>query len=143
MRASLPGWDDTARRVAEAIHQASEETMSGFSTDWLDLREDADRRARDAGLEARLAEHLPGVTACASSILAAAPARMLAPGPDLPDGQAWRFVDHDVDLLAAARAGKDGGVGDAQDDLRRQTTRYHLSHGRSERRPANRDPARR
>jgi SAM-dependent methyltransferase len=79
--------------------------MSGFSTDWLDLREDADRRARDAGLEARLAAHLAGRDSLRIVDLGCgtgANARALA--PHLPDGQAWRFVDHDVDLLAAAQA---------------------------------------
>ncbi len=34
--------------------------MSGFSLDWLDLRETADRRARDAGLLARAKHWLRG-----------------------------------------------------------------------------------
>jgi len=79
--------------------------MSGFSTEWLDLRETADRRTRDAGLEARLAEHFAGHDdlrivdlGCGTG----ANARALA--PHLPGGQSWRFVDHDVDLLAAAQA---------------------------------------
>ncbi len=79
--------------------------MSGFSTHWLDLREDADRRARSAGLEARLAAHFAGRQqldivdlGCGTG----ANARALA--PSLPGAQAWRFVDHDADLLAAAQA---------------------------------------
>jgi len=78
--------------------------MSGFSTDWLDLREDADRRARDAGLEARLCQHFAGREhlrivdlGCGTG----ANARVLA--PSLPGAQSWRFVDNDPNLLAAAR----------------------------------------
>jgi len=79
--------------------------MSGFSTQWLDLREDADRRARDAGLEARLAERFAtrdDLRIVDLGCGTGANARALA--PHLPGGQAWRFVDHDVDLLAAAQA---------------------------------------
>jgi SAM-dependent methyltransferase len=79
--------------------------MSGFSTDWLDLREEADRRARDAGLEARLAEHFSGreqLNIVDLGCGTGANARVLA--PSLLGAQTWRFVDHDVELLAAARA---------------------------------------
>ena len=79
--------------------------MSGFSTDWLDLREAADRRARDAGLEARLAEHFSGrkqLNIVDLGCGTGANARILA--PNLEGAQTWRFVDHDADLLAAARA---------------------------------------
>lgn len=79
--------------------------MSGFSPHWLDLREEADLRARDAGLEARLSqyfarqEHLRVVDlGCGTG----ANARALA--PHLPARQHWRFVDHDAVLLAAARS---------------------------------------
>jgi hypothetical protein len=79
--------------------------MSGFSTDWLDLREAADRRARDAGLEARLAEYFSGreqLTIVDLGCGTGANARVLA--PNLPGAQNWRFIDHDAELLAAARA---------------------------------------
>jgi SAM-dependent methyltransferase len=95
--------------------------MSGFSTDWLDLREEADRRARDAGLEALLAEHFSGrerLNIVDLGCGTGANARVLA--PNLPGAQTWCFVDHDRDLLAAARARMvdwAAGVGDAQGDL--------------------------
>ncbi|MFP3921527.1 MAG: class I SAM-dependent methyltransferase [Dichotomicrobium sp.] len=79
--------------------------MSGFSTDWLDLREDADLRARDAGLEARLSANFAGrerVRVVDLGCGTGANARALA--PHLPARQHWRFLDHDAALLAAARS---------------------------------------
>jgi SAM-dependent methyltransferase len=79
--------------------------MSGFSTDWLDLREEADQRARDADLEARLADHFAGREELRIVDLGCgtgANARALA--AHLPRVQHWRFVDNDPALLAAARA---------------------------------------
>ncbi len=78
--------------------------MSGFSTDWLDLREAADQRARDAGLEARLAAHFAGREELRVVDLGCgtgANARALA--PHLSRSQHWRFVDNDPALLTAAR----------------------------------------
>lgn len=95
--------------------------MSGFSTGWLDLRERADRRARDAALAARLAGHFAGRErlhivdlGCGTG----ANCRALAPA--LPGAQSWRFIDHDADLLAASRARMAGwaaSLGDPQGDL--------------------------
>jgi len=79
--------------------------MSGFSTDWLDLREEADQRARDADLEARLADHFAGREELRIVDLGCgtgANARALA--AHLPRVQHWRFADNDAALLAAARA---------------------------------------
>ncbi|MGJ3262539.1 MAG: SAM-dependent methyltransferase [Salinarimonas sp.] len=79
--------------------------MSGFSPDWLDLREAADHRARDRALEARLASCLGdrgavhvvdlgcGLGSNLRGLYRALPAR-----------QSWRLVDHDPALLAGARA---------------------------------------
>jgi len=96
--------------------------MSGFSTDWLDLREAADQNARNAGLEARLAEHFSGrerLNIVDLGCGTGANARALA--PNLPGAQTWRFVDHDGELLAAARARMAdwaAAAGDAQGQLR-------------------------
>lgn len=78
--------------------------MTGFSTDWLDLREEADQRARDADLEARLAAHFAAREELRIVDLGCgtgANARALT--SHLPRVQHWRFVDNDVALLAAAR----------------------------------------
>ncbi|MGY2047397.1 class I SAM-dependent methyltransferase [Methylobacterium sp. JK268] len=79
--------------------------MSGFSPEWLALREPADHAARDAGLVAALARALaarPG------------PVRILDLGCGtgsnlrglsalLPGPQHWTLIDHDPALLAVAR----------------------------------------
>lgn len=78
--------------------------MSGFSADWLALREPADRRARNPRIAQALAERFgdDGRTAvvdlgCGSGSNLRALAPLLAPEQD------WRLVDHDPGLLAAAR----------------------------------------
>ncbi|WP_176086106.1 class I SAM-dependent methyltransferase [Martelella sp. HB161492] len=78
--------------------------MSRFQIDWLDLREAADRTARDRDLIAMLAGHIaslpdPGVVdlGCGTG----ATYRALAPA--LPDGARWLMVDNDPALLAVAR----------------------------------------
>jgi SAM-dependent methyltransferase len=79
--------------------------MSGFSPEWLALREPADVRARDPGLLAALATHLDGRgeidvvdlgCGTGSNIRSTAPA--------LGPMQAWTLVDYDPVLLEAARA---------------------------------------
>jgi hypothetical protein len=78
--------------------------MSGFSPEWLALREPADHRARnEAARDAALA-HLKGKPAprlvdlgCGSG------SNLRALAPLLPDGQIWRLVDADPILLQAAR----------------------------------------
>jgi SAM-dependent methyltransferase len=95
--------------------------MTGFSTDWLDLREEADQRARDADLEARLAAHFAGREELRIVDLGCgtgANARALT--SHLPRVQHWLFVDNDVALLAAARgrmAEWGAAAGDPQGDL--------------------------
>ena len=77
--------------------------MSGFSPDWLALREPADHAARDPGLVAALARVLPGpVRAVDLGCGSGSNLRALAPhlGPD----QDWVLVDHDPALLIAARS---------------------------------------
>ncbi len=95
--------------------------MSGFSTDWLNLREEADQRARDADLEARLADQFARREELRIVDLGCgtgANARALS--PHLPRVQHWRFLDNDPALLAAARARMaewGDAVGDPQGDL--------------------------
>jgi hypothetical protein len=78
--------------------------MSGFSADWLDLREAADHRARNAELRDAVARFLAGREhveivdlACGSG----SDLRGLA--PVLPARQTWRLLDHDPLLLRAAQ----------------------------------------
>ncbi|MEP9351854.1 SAM-dependent methyltransferase [Xanthobacter sp. KR7-225] len=78
--------------------------MSGFSPDWLALREDADRRARSAAIDAAVAAALaafPEPRICDLGAGTGASLRALAPllGPR----QHWVLVDHDPALAAAAR----------------------------------------
>lgn len=79
--------------------------MSGFSPDWLDLRESADHRARDAGLVGRLAESLAGrpEPIAIVDLGCGLGSNLRALAPRLPSAQSWRLVDHDPALLAAAR----------------------------------------
>jgi SAM-dependent methyltransferase len=75
-----------------------------FSEDWLALREPVDHRSRDPGLLDELSRHLAqrrAVTVVDLGCGAGSNLRALA--PRLPDRQAWRLVDHDPALLAAAR----------------------------------------
>lgn len=79
--------------------------MSGFSAQWLALREPADRAARSRdvaeALSARLAQraHVHVVDlGCGTG------SNLRATAPLLPARQSWRLVDHDPALLQAARA---------------------------------------
>ncbi len=78
--------------------------MSGFSADWLRLREPADHRARDAGLAKALAAHFHGRQAVTLLDLGCgAGSNLRALAPMLPMSQHWRLADHDRELLDAAR----------------------------------------
>lgn len=76
--------------------------MSAFAPQWLDLREPADRRARDAGVLAALARHFGNRAQITVTDLGCGTgATMRALGPHLPVRQRWRLVDHDAGLLDA------------------------------------------
>lgn len=78
--------------------------MSGFSADWLALREPADRRARAAALEAALAARLASVAPLSVVDLGCGTGSNLrALAPKLGARQSWLLVDRDPALLAAAR----------------------------------------
>ena len=79
--------------------------MSGFSADWLALREGADHAARNRRLlgllEARFAgrEHMRVL-----DLACGAGSNLRGQALHLPPRQSWRLVDHDPQLLDAARA---------------------------------------
>ena len=78
--------------------------MTGFSADWLALREPADHRARNAKLAHAVTSYFEGwrpVTVIDMGCGTGSNLRATAPllGPD----QFWTLVDYDAQLLAAAR----------------------------------------
>jgi SAM-dependent methyltransferase len=78
--------------------------VSGFSTDWLALREPADHRARSPALLQELRSRFAGREAVTVVDLGCGTGSNLrACVPYLPARQAWTLVDHDSGLLAAAR----------------------------------------
>lgn len=91
--------------------------MSGFSADWLALREGADHRARDAGLAARAAGLFAGRAGVAIVDLGSgAGSNLRAFAPLLPARQIWTLVDHDPALLSAARRALAGWADRAADE---------------------------
>jgi SAM-dependent methyltransferase len=82
--------------------------VSGFSAEWLALREPFDAAARAAGLVTGLAPHLAPATRDAPleivDLGAGAGSNLRYLAPRLGGPQRWRLVDHDPDLLAAAFA---------------------------------------
>ncbi len=79
--------------------------MSGFSPEWLALREPADVRARDPGLSMALAAHLAGREQIEVVDLGCGTgANIRTTAPALGPVQNWTLVDYDPVLLEAARA---------------------------------------
>jgi hypothetical protein len=75
--------------------------MSGFSAEWLALREPYDRRARNGQVLGAVAAAFADQPAVAVVDLACgAGASLRAIGPRLPPQQSWRLVDNDLGLLA-------------------------------------------
>src|SRR4051812_31890689 len=80
--------------------------MSGFSAEWLELREPYDLRARNPQV-------LEAVTSCfksrpsiqISDLACGAGSTLRALSSCLPDRQSWKLIDNDFDLLARATAG--------------------------------------
>lgn len=86
--------------------------MSGFSADWLDLREAADRAARDAGLLAEAAAYADGVAdALVVDLGCGTGSTLRAMGPALRTPVDWLLVDADLDLLLEAERRAAGAPG--------------------------------
>ena len=77
--------------------------MSGFSADWLALREpfDAAARAQAGAVAERAAEWLGPAPRRIVDLACGTGANLRALAPRLGRGQHWRMVDHDAALLAA------------------------------------------
>jgi hypothetical protein len=81
--------------------------MSGFSAEWLAMREPYDRAARNGAVRDALAGAFRGQTSIAVVDLACGTgATLRAIGAHLPPRQSWRLVDNDLGLLA--RASREG-----------------------------------
>jgi hypothetical protein len=79
--------------------------MSGFSADWLALREPFDLRARDQKVLDAVATSLDPLSTMQVVDLACGTGSTLrALSPDLPPRQNWKLIDNDLGLLARARA---------------------------------------
>jgi len=77
--------------------------MSGFSAEWLALREPYDRAARNGAVRDVLASAFRAHRAIAVVDLACGTgATLRAIGAHLPPRQSWRLVDNDLGLLAKA-----------------------------------------
>jgi SAM-dependent methyltransferase len=78
--------------------------MSGFSADWLALREPADHRARSRDLlDALAAAFRDRDEITVVDLGCGTGSNLRACAPHLPKRQDWRVVDHDPGLLGAAR----------------------------------------
>ena len=93
----LPRWPDTVDTIANVLR-----ARSGFSPDWLALRQDADRRARSVDLIGTLSRDLSERADKTIGILdlgAGAGANLRALAPHLAEGQRWVLADNDPKLL--------------------------------------------
>lgn len=83
--------------------------MTGFSAQWLALREPADHRARDQGLQDQAVAYLEHIAATRPGPVklidlgSGSGSNLRALAPHLPAAQHWTLVDYDPALLAAAR----------------------------------------
>jgi hypothetical protein len=84
--------------------------MTGFSAEWLALREPADHRARDQALQNNICKQLALVANTEQRAIrlidlgCGSGSNLRALAPRLPAHQHWTLVDYDPLLLAAARA---------------------------------------
>lgn len=84
--------------------------MTGFSAQWLALREPADHRARDIALQSLVIHDLERLARMRAGPLqlvdlgSGSGSNLRALAPLLPEHQHWTLVDYDPALLEAARA---------------------------------------
>jgi hypothetical protein len=79
--------------------------MSGFSADWLTLREPHDLRARNPAVLDAAAGSVDALSSVRIIDLACGTGSTLrALGPILPTQQSWKLIDNDLGLLARAKA---------------------------------------
>jgi len=79
--------------------------MTGFSADWLTLREPYDMRARNPKVLDAAAASLEALSSVRVVDLACGTGSTLrALGPLLPAQQSWKLIDNDLGLLARAKA---------------------------------------
>jgi hypothetical protein len=121
VRDRLPTWDDAVATMERVLDPGQCQapvpgtvpgtvSESGFSADWLALREPADRAARATRLTRRVADALrrTGAELRILDLGAGTGANMRYLTPELPDPQSWLLVDHDEALLARVRTAVDG-----------------------------------
>ena len=83
--------------------RTGEAGMSGFSAEWLTLREPYDLRARNPTVLDAVTAALAGLSPLRIVDLACGTgSTMRALGPFLPAGQSWKLIDNDLGLLAHA-----------------------------------------
>lgn len=91
--------------------------MTGFSPEWLRLREPADARARNTDIAAAVAGRFALRDAVTVVDLGAGTgANLRATASLLPDRQSWTLVDRDASLLEAARRELVSWAGTARED---------------------------
>ena len=79
--------------------------MSGFSAEWLALRERYDLAARNPTVLDTVADaFLDHPSIAVVDLACGTGATLRAIGPHLPPRQSWRLVDNDLSLLARASA---------------------------------------
>ena len=100
--------------------------MSGFSAEWLALREPADHRAVDPHLRAAFASDLAGrETVAITDIGCGTGSNLRGLSPYLGQRQNWRLVDYDAGLLGAARE----SLSRWADEATTSGDTLHLLHG--------------
>jgi hypothetical protein len=107
--------------------------VSGFSADWLALREPFDAAARSAAIVAKLRAHLAQAANVAPLAVvdlgAGAGSNLRYLAPLLGGEQRWRLVDHDANLLEAALASTEAWAQSRGIEVRRAGSGLTLRSG--------------